>query len=148
MNGHTVVAVDPGKTTGLAKAHFHDGDARAVYGFTCDELPTWDAVDIVNRWMDRVDLVVCESFTPRPGVRTWQPDALESIGAIRYLCRRAGVPFELQSPADGKRFGTDEKLRAMGWHRPSPGGHRNDAARHLLVAGVRHGWIDVGTFVG
>jgi len=88
--------------------------------------------------------VVCESFIPRPGVRTWQPQALEAIGVVRYLARRADCPFELQSPADAKRFSTDQKLKKLGWYTPTEGGHVNDALRHLLLGRVRHEDIDLG----
>ena len=92
------------------------------------------------------DVVVCESFVPRPGIRTWQPEALETIGALRYICQREGIPFELQAPADAKRFSTNDKLQLLSWRNPTPGGHADDAARHLLLAAVRHGLIDPARF--
>ena len=36
------------------------------------------------------------------------------------------------TPAQSKKFSTDDKLKTLGWHKPSKGGHQNDAARILL----------------
>lgn len=139
-----IVAVDPGTTCGVARfaATLHGPDF-----FQSWEAPRWDVLrDIEAIIRGGVGLIVCESFVPRPGVRSWQPDALETIGALRYICRRAGVTLETQAPADAKRFATNEKLAALGWRNPTPGGHTDDAARHLLLAAVRHGLIDPGRF--
>jgi hypothetical protein len=143
-----IVAVDPGKTCGLA--FLYPGHPES---FGSREFDRWGAVRVVDGVAEifpmsaRPDLVVCESFVPRPGVRTWQPEALETIGALRYVCDRAGVPFETQSPADAKRFSNNRKLELLGWRKPTPGGHADDAARHLLLAAVRHGVIDPAQFL-
>ena len=133
-----IIAVDPGLRTGLALA-----------GFPGPAFRSWEAdasaMDDVEGRLPATSLVVCESFIPRPGVRTWQPDALEMIGALRYICRRDGVPFELQSPAEAKRFSTNARLKIMGWRNITPGGHADDAARHLLLAAVKRGLIDVNS---
>ncbi len=79
--------------------------------------------------------MVSESFiinagTLRRGREHW---SLEAIGAMKHILQRQGLPdLVLQSPASGKKFGTDEKLKAMGWWLPN-NGHANDAARHLLT---------------
>jgi hypothetical protein len=133
-----VLAIDPGKVCG--RAWLIGGE------FKSGESDRWAAVDRAHVGGGLFDLVVCESFVPRPGVRSWQPDALETIGALRYVCDRAGVPIETQAPADAKRFATNDKLAALGWRNPTRGGHADDAARHLLLAAVRHGLIDPARF--
>ena len=133
----TYIAVDPGGTTGVAMT----GNGQTVATW---ELSPMEAVELVEDFIDENSVVVCESFTPRPGVRTWQPDAVEVIGALRYLCFKRGLELVLQSPAAAKRFGTDDKLKRIGWYKPTRGGHSNDAVRHLLIAMVRNGDIDVG----
>ena len=67
------------------------------------------------------------------------------IGGLRYLAvvgdEYVGpLRFVRQTPAQAKSFGTDDKLRRLGWYTPTPGGHANDAARHLLAfaVGVEH----------
>ena len=59
--------------------------------------------------------------------------SLESIGALRWMANKHRVEFVLQTPADAKRFADDRKLKAAGWYFPTPGGHANDAARHLML---------------
>ena len=140
-----IIAVDPGKTCGFAWLRPGAGTGpESLSVFESTEMDRWSAVSEAT---DHVSLVVCESFVPRPGVRTWQPEALETIGALRYVCDRAGVPFETQAPAEAKRFSTNEKLAALGWRNPTKGGHADDAARHLLLAAVRHGVIDPAQFI-
>lgn len=138
-----IIAVDPGGTAGVAFGAFHEGVPPDV---TLFEMTPHEALFYVGDSLP-VDLVVCESFIPRPGVRTWQPDALEMIGALRYLCRVAGVRFELQSPASAKRLATNARLDALGWRHRTPGGHADDAARHLLVAAMRHRQLAAGGLV-
>ena len=134
-----IIAVDPGKTCGVA---------FFGWSFSSGEHSAQNALALVHYVLagSGAELVVCESFVPRPGIRTWQPEALETIGALRYICQREGIPFELQAPADAKRFSTNDKLQLLGWRNPTPGGHADDAARHLLLAAVRHGLIDPARF--
>lgn len=131
-----ILAVDPGKTTGLA---IRSGDDKPATW----QLPVEDAVDMCEEYLTLQPrtLVVCESFIPRPGAKTWQPDAVETIGVLRTLCRWHGHVFELQSPADAKRFSTDAKLKKVGWYKSTRGGHVNDALRHMLLGAVRHNII-------
>lgn len=127
------IAVDPGGTAGVALSI--NGRPPLTW-----ELEPMEALELVESMLSRSATVVCESFVPRPGVRTWQPDAIEMIGALRYMCRRHDVPFRLQSPASAKAFGTNDKLKRVGW-RPL-GDHARDAMRHLLLALTADGVID------
>jgi len=134
------LAVDPGTTTGVA-LWLSPGPKPATY-----QLPVNDTVDLCADLLQGQPstLVVCESFVPRPGAKSWQPDAIETLGVLRHLARWNGHKFELQSPADAKRFSTDAKLRKLEWYQTTVGGHINDALRHLLLALVRHQQIDLG----
>lgn len=127
-----IVAVDPGKVTGVAKWR-RDRPAEI------DSLqqPCWDAVATVHHLMTNgLTAVVCESYVissqtlRKTRGENW---SLESIGALRYLAGLFDIPFILQTPADAKSFVTDQKLHAAGWYQPSTGGHANDAARHLML---------------
>lgn len=128
-----IVAVDPGKVTGVAV--YYPETTRC----TTWEKPCWEAVRAVHRGLERgrISHLVVEAFTI--SMRTLKLTrgenwSLESIGALRYLASL--VPdleeFHVQ-PVEAKNFGTDRKLRALGWYHPTPGGHRNDAARHLIA---------------
>lgn len=132
------LAIDPGKMCGIAMRSNPDIVWPATW-----ELPTWEAVQFADAVLTTGEgfTVVCESFTPRPGTRTWQPDALEVIGALRWTCMKYAHEFELQTPAQAKSFSTNEKLKRIGWYSPTKDGHANDAVRHLLLAMVRHGDI-------
>lgn len=130
------IAVDPGMETGVA---WH----LSGVGVGSFELPCWDAVDWVADVVDTqrcpVD-VACEAYNIGKGTlkKSRQYWSLESIGALRWICKRRGVTFALQQPSD-KDFGTDAKLKALGWYAPSRDGHQNDAARHLLKRVVDKG---------
>ncbi len=89
-------------------------------------------------------IIVCEDFifttaTAKKSRQTW---STEGIGVLRYMAARYQVSFIIQGPAAAKRFAIDDKLKAMGWYHPTPGGHRNDAARHLLLYADGVGRID------
>jgi hypothetical protein len=128
-----ILAVDPGKTTGLA---LFDG-----HSLTAWQAETWDAVEQVERFLDRAaqldDVLIVESFvigqaTLRKGRgENW---SLESIGAIRYLHRRMGEPciLHFQQASSVMRFATNEKLRAVGWWTQGQE-HARDATRHILT---------------
>jgi len=138
MPDKLIIAVDPGGTYGLATA-FVDSSLRGV---VAQEREPIVALHVVEALLQKAEFLFCESFIPRPGIRTNQPEALEGIGAMRYMAWKADVPFELQSPADAKRFSTNAKLERLGWRTPTKGGHADDALRHLLLGAVRHGLID------
>src|SRR6185295_16508861 len=124
----------------MAQAVFEDG---AVYEFMSWEGDPYEAVRYVETASVNQINVAYETFTPRPGVYTWQPDALYTIGAIRYLGKKYGFETVGQSPADAKRFSTNDKLKTLGWRSPSTGGHADDAARHLLLRAVKLGALDL-----
>ena len=135
-----ILAVDPGKTTGLATWAEDEP-------FMSAQLPhmefldwTWDIL-----WTE-IDAVVCESYIITAATlrktrgENW---SLEQIGALRWMCERTrGVTsFTLQSPSEAKSFATDAKLRKVGWYKPGQD-HANDASRHLLVYLIRHNLFD------
>jgi hypothetical protein len=131
-----LVAVDPGVVTGLAT---WDSDGEVC---TSWQEPTWYAVDRVWAMLESraAEVVICEAYTVTAATlrKTRQYDALESIGALRWMSNRHGVEFVLQTPADAKRFvespgGRYGKLRRAGWYNPTPGNHAADAAAHLML---------------
>lgn len=121
-------------------------------GFSSWEYECWTAVGMAERLIasGEVSDVVCESFTiaAHTAKKTRQYWSLESIGAIRWACMKAGVSFTLQSPADAKGFATDAKLKALGWYTPTKDGHANDAARHLLKRAIDIGAMSVDDLMG
>lgn len=129
-----IVAVDPGKMTGLA--WWEEG--QWVPGFA--EQPLYEAVERIHRGLHigQVQVVVCEDFIiSGRTVKTNQGKlwSLRGIGALEYLCRISNASFVLQRAVDAKTFATDEMLRTVGWYVPGMN-HARDATRHLLLYGV------------
>lgn len=136
-----VLAVDPGKMTGLARWIDGEWSAKAE--------PYDEAMSSVHACLAGgvFELCVFEDFvitgrTLQTGGDWKRGKELEFIGVGRYLAARYGVPFETQTPSDAKSFATDSKLRAMGWWTRGVD-HPRDASRHLLLALVRHRAIDL-----
>jgi len=142
-----ILAIDPGMTTGLAFLR------RADLGsFQSVQLPWQETCAMIRNTCeyhrDHLD-VVAERFTI--SIKTAKiapaPWSLEVIGVARYfsqLCTGQDLTLYEQKPP----FATDDRLKIMGWYRPSHGGHMNDAARqllnHLVVCGFRDNrlWAD------
>jgi predicted RNase H-like nuclease (RuvC/YqgF family) len=137
-----LIGVDPGLTTGLAAI---DLDAEP----DSPKLLAWEAsphsaIRWVHTWLDggMAARVATERFVIPVGASklSRQPDALEVIGALRYLCDEANprVPFELQDRAARNRVSLTV-LHDLGWSRlPGGTGHSRDALRHALLALVTH----------
>lgn len=132
-----LLAYDPGKITGWAM--LQDGV------LTAGQLPAFDFVawaddNIAEGWD-----VVGETFSITKRTLTAAADAhwaLGVLGSVEYWCQRRSAHHSQQSPGEAKGFGTDDKLRTLGWYQATKGGHRNDACRHLLVRAVRTKQID------
>lgn len=128
-----IIAVDPGLACGVFAIR-SDGsiwDRREERAYEC--------VSNIDRWFALGKLpkvIVCERYTITQAHMSQQPDALEVIGALRYIARKWNVRFELQGRAERVRV-TNDMLRAIGWWTTSPGGHVNEAARHCALALIK-----------
>jgi hypothetical protein len=123
-----IYAIDPGKVTGIAT---FDPLTREFHQWEMDGRTHMYA--LIDQ-MDSSDFVVAESYTitGQTAKYSQQLDALYIIGAIEAHSYVYGTGFALQSPSQAKSFGTDAKLKHLGWWYATPGGHASDAARHLL----------------
>lgn len=145
-----VLAVDPGKATGIAVLSW-DRVAKTtpeiVYSLEVQPDTYGDEVERALKYMnDTEDFVVaCESFTINAQtVRNSQaPWSLENIGILKHLCRRAGydpLKIAFQAPVNAKNMFPNPALKTLGtWHRGGEG-HANDAIRHGLLRLVKAGW--------
>ena len=65
--------------------------------------------------------------------------------AFRHTAERAreryGLELETQMPVEAKKFATNPRLKAQGWYVSTPGGHVNDALRHLYLFLSRRGLL-------
>lgn len=129
--GIVTVALDPGLTSGLAVYHWPKGH------FASEQVEgRFDLYKRLNTMMAsgfQMEFVL-ERFTinSQTFAKSPQYDALYIIGHVEAVCYASGIPFALQTPTQAKAFSTDDKLKKLGWYKPTPGGHANDAARHLL----------------
>jgi len=145
--GTLVIAVDPGKTSGVAT-----WDGEKFDSMELDVSSFFDDVHtMIHQAVGRGDTVrlVSESFiitvhTAKNTQATW---SLELIGVLKFFAHAYKLePLVLQQPSTGKAFGTDAKLRHMGWYRKGMG-HANDAARHLLTFMATRKMIPTETLV-
>lgn len=128
-----VLTIDPGGVTGLAE--WMDGEFRSFeWGGGYRGFAQMWLLDMQSSRLTEYDCVVIEKFTIMASTlhKTREYDALYIIGLVLSTCDFLGVHVMLQTPAQAKTFATDTKLKALGWYDSSPGGHKNDATRHLV----------------
>lgn len=127
-----VLAIDPGKATGLAT-------------YLADEQPEWqawilpwqEAMASAEQWIrdGRLDYVACERFTVSQRTVSQGADHVwptGGIGCVRYWTTKYGVPLAMQAPADAMHLAPKPVLVKLGWRTPGPD-HADDATRHLVL---------------
>ena len=116
-----IMAFDPGFTTGVA---VQEGDSLTL--MQVKGLKTvWDVL-----YTGVPDMIVYESFLyQRRDKVDLRP--VEAIGVIKLYSELQKIPILSQTPAQGKRFWTDKKIKQLDlWEPGQP--HAMDALRHLL----------------
>lgn len=129
-----VFAIDPGYEAGMVRWNTEVGSG--IDAFTFMEKSAWEIVDAIESEMRNASpvrsfVIVCERFTQQSMKITRQYEALEMIGALRWIARRHLSGFVLQSRADKSRV-DDCTLKEFGFWQPSKP-HMMDAARHMFV---------------
>lgn len=141
-----VLAVDPGKATGIAFFEFDKEVGEPVL------LKTWETqfeefaevIRGVLYYYPNTE-VVCERFTitAQTAKNSQAPFSLEHIGVLKQIMLDYGRKTEtlvMQTPTDAKNMFDNPKLKRLGyWHRGG-GGHALDAIRHGLLHLVKTGW--------
>lgn len=132
-----VLAIDPGKMTGLARydVPYKQWDALAL-PFDRDANDLAAMVWLHDQLADGgISDVVSESIVISKQTAKKSQDvqaSIEQIGIARYLCAGFGVRYHLQTPSEGLGFGTDAKLKAMDmWFVGSD--HPRAATKHLVT---------------
>jgi hypothetical protein len=126
-----IMAIDPGTTAGSVLAEIAREDINP-YVIRHDEVDMALMLDMAwafcNRQGEEHRVIVCEAFSYRTGrTQTAQYAHLETIGALRWMCRQRGVRFVLQKVSDAKQI-KDVREYVRGGD-----GHARDAARHLIL---------------
>jgi hypothetical protein len=125
-----ILAIDPGETTGLAKAVIDERKLISVAGSegTLSPVQMFGLLDSISP-----SYLVAEGFEyrndSRPGLVLFSRNLLgvcEMWSELRNSC------FRTQSAAKGKGFYGNEKLRKLGYYESSSP-HARDAVRHLLT---------------
>lgn len=147
-----VLAVDPGKMTGVAQLLRVDDSITLSDSI---ELPE-DAVipyvrPVIEGWRSVSGefplRVVIETFTitVETAKKSQSPYSLEVIGAVKQVCRDNEYPLSAiawQKPSEAKASFDNAKLKRLGlWHRGGAG-HALDAIRHGALYLARSGWVD------
>lgn len=131
-----VIAVDPGKITGIA---WYDGRHFGSTQKSEEEITSYLAGLIEQRLHCIGQLhIVCERFdiTTQTGRKTSQPAAVNIIGDIRATCRRKRVGLTMQPASLAKKIGSKGVLRKLGWwdtRSAQTGNHANDGASHVCL---------------
>jgi hypothetical protein len=140
-----VLAVDPGKATGIA-LFSHQTGGEPVLEWSIEVQQEDYAKPLRDALLDHPAAeVVCERFTINAQtVRNSQaPYSLEQIGILRQCLLdsgRAADDIYFQSPADAKAMFDNKNLKKLEyWHRGGEG-HALDAIRHGLLRLVKTGW--------
>ena len=129
MQSLTIVALDPGVTTGWADLNRERYSTRQLTGEHHVEL--WDALYNLEP-----DIVVCERFTYQRRDKVILK-SVEYIGVVTLYCEQYKVPLRMQTPSQAKNLWTDNKLKLVGQYKPNQP-HANDAMRHLLYCETVH----------
>lgn len=150
-----VLAVDPGGTSGLVYWEGRGaapGSPETVTPYQVSDsmhgIATARAVEL--EIAKGLDVLVCESFTINAGTARKTQDGslqtIETIGMLRWLTDRAGVPFVLQRPGDAINFTSDAKLMQLGWWWKGQE-HARSATRHLVLYLASKRLIDLDRLV-
>lgn len=133
-----IASVDPGNLCGVATL---DLDDRS---HTSDEWLPMRTVSEIERLAEAgvLAVIVCESFRPQPGAYTWQPEALYTIGALRYVAAKYNIPIQLQDPPPKQRQKSLlGRLIEIGWRKRTKDDHADMASMHLLIFVEKRGLV-------
>jgi hypothetical protein len=147
-----LLAIDPGKATGIAFFSKEDGQDPVLIEsgeYQQDEYAKPIRQALAHSLMSNQPLeIVCERFTINAQTvkNSQAPYSLEQIGILKQCLMdmgRSADDIYFQSPADAKSMFDNPKLKKLGyWHRGGEG-HALDAIRHGLLRFVKTGWKPV-----
>jgi hypothetical protein len=119
------IAIDPGGTTGLAMAPFETEPWKVLV----QEMTGEHHMDLIHLLYDnRPEFLICETFH-NVGNEAARLHSSEIIGCVKAYSQATHTPVVWQSPATGKQFWTDEKLKQCGLYVVGLQ-HARDAVRH------------------
>lgn len=147
-----VLAIDPGKATGMAWLRGENGKIQLEKTFEAqpeevipllrESLLTWQPQEGQPPLRIVVEQFIINAQTVQKSQSaSW---ALRTIGAVEQALRDADYPLlavAWQKPSEAKTAFSNEKLRNLGlWHRGGEG-HALDAIRHGALYLAKVGWL-------
>lgn len=147
--GRRVLAVDPGKMTGLAVFSLEPG-GEPVLEWAAEVDEDTFAVPVRHEMNLYPHLeVVCERFviTAQTAKNSQAPFSLELIGVLKQCVRDMGRPVSsmfFQKPADAMNLFPNAALKKLGYWFVGGADHANDAIRHGLLYLSGNGWMPTG----
>ena len=131
----TILAFDPGGTTGVCNITFDSRGGRSCQldqlGPEEHHLQLSQLIKKVGELPDRL-FIVCERFEYRAhskaGLRL---DSREYIGVIKQTAQELSLPVVMQSAVQAKGFVTNEHIKRAGLYKTSYR-HAMDAVRHAM----------------
>lgn len=143
-----VLAVDPGKATGVA-LFSHQAGSEPVLEWS-KEVQAEEFASTIREvlWAPEKKqhlTIVCERFiiNAQTVKNSQAPFSLEQIGILKQCLLDSGRPMDdvyFQSPADAKAMFDNPKLKKLGYWHVGGDGHALDAIRHGLLKLVKTGW--------
>lgn len=146
-----ILAVDPGKTSGIALFKFDLANPVLIWSGEYQQYnyasPIRSAIEDASDCGADLD-VVCERFTINAQTvkNSQAPFSLEQIGILKQCMLDVGLDTErinFQSPSDAKGMFTNQALKKLEYWHTGGEGHALDAIRHGLLRCVKTGWKPV-----
>jgi hypothetical protein len=128
-----LVAVDPGKVTGIAVWRDFILRDDLIKPVTAEVSESTHVPAQIRRLLDgdRPTLMAVERCRQNPR-KSSQPEAMEVTGAVRSLAEAFTVRCVYQPPNPALTL-AKRHLRKLGWYVKSKDGHENAAQGHLLL---------------
>lgn len=148
----TVLAVDPGKLTGVALIHWtgnQEDDPTVEHSEEVDETQFASLISslfLQANLLSANNHLACERFTinAQTAKKSQAPYSLEMIGVLKHLVRTERFsPEEIvfQAPVDAKNMFPNPALKKLNvWHKGGEG-HALDSLRHALLLLTKKGYI-------
>lgn len=143
-----ILAVDPGKASGIALFKFDGGEPELVWSGEYQQKeyakPIRDAIYSSKAMGWDLD-VTCERFVINAQTvkNSQAPFSLEQIGILKQLMMDNELDpdrIAFQSPADAKALFPNPALKKLDYWYKGGEGHALDAIRHGLLRCVKLGW--------
>lgn len=148
-----VLAVDPGKATGLALFEYEAGSEPTLL-WSLEVQQHEYAGPIRAALQSAIETgtelrVACERFTinAQTAKNAQAPYSLEQIGILKQCLldvARGADDIYFQAPADAKALFPNPGLKKLGYWHVGGEGHALDAIRHGLLCLVKMGWKPLG----